>query len=103
MRSSPKIELVIARKKANRPTASTDDRLPAGFEILPFNDSSPQTDPASLLQKLSPFLSANASYIQNLTLRPTSPHIEITTRMNPMLTASPSPLFTTLQEIFQSA
>jgi len=103
LQTSPKLDLVIAHTENPKSASSATDPIPPGYEILPSDGSPHQTDLAPLLEKLAPFLRANASYIQNLTIRPTSPHIEISGRLNPMLSASPSALFTSLQEIFQLA
>lgn len=100
LRASPKLDLVVARQKNPSQAAPSDDRIPAGFKLLPDDQAATENLPTPILEGLKAFLSGNGSYVQKITLRSVSPHIEIDALMNPMLDASPATLFKSLQECF---
>ena len=102
LRTSPKIDLVIARTEYPSPDSPDYDHIPSGFKILLSDGYPAQNDLTPLLEKLAPFLNANASYLRKITLRSMSPHLEINAHLAPMLETFPAVLFPSLQEIFQS-
>jgi hypothetical protein len=105
LRSSPKLDLVIASTKSARQRTSSGDQIIAGFQVLPADQASqspPEKYQERLLEGITAFLNENRSFVNRITLRSASPHVEIDALLSPMLDASPQKLFTTLQECFQS-